>query len=550
MTFATTLVALTPVLAVFVFLVLLRMPARRAMPVSLALTVLLAITVWAVPPVRVLASIIEGVLIALTVLWIIFGAMLLLNTLTISGALNTIREGFTLISRDRRVQVIIIAWSFGAFIEGAAGFGTPAAICAPLLVALGFPPLAAVVLALIADSSPVTFGAVGTPVVIGMAQGLADAPGLPAVDPGDPASFFAFLRSVAVQAVLIDLLIGSLIPLVMVAMLTRFFGRNKSWREGLSIWKFAIFAGLSFTLPALLVAALFGPEFPSILGGLVGLGIVLLAVRRGILLPAEPWDDFNQPQVEPFEQIDDFIRRMSLPVAWLPYLLLAALLVLTRLDALPLKGWLQNAAIRVTDILGTGIDVRLEPLYLPGTLFLVVVLATAFLHRMGGEMVRESFRRSLLMLAGSAIALGTALPMVRIFINSGVNAAGLGSMPIELAGLIAGAAGQIWPLISPLIGSLGSFLSGSATFSNMMFSLFQLSVAQQVGLPVVVIMALQLLGANSGNMICVLNVVAAASVVGLHGQEGKIIRFTFGPMLYYSLSAGLVGLLIILIFSQ
>nr|WP_252183563.1 L-lactate permease [Rossellomorea vietnamensis] len=166
------LTALTPVLAVFIFLVILRMPASRAMPVSLAATALLAFFIWKVPAVQITAAAIEGILISVSILWIVFGAILLLNTLANSDALDSIRNGFTQISADRRVQLIIIAWLFGSFIEGAAGFGTPAAIGAPLLVALGFPPLAAVSLALIADSSAVSFGAVGTPMIVGVKQGL------------------------------------------------------------------------------------------------------------------------------------------------------------------------------------------------------------------------------------------------------------------------------------------------------------------------------------------------------------------------------------------
>jgi lactate permease len=538
----TLLVALTPILAVFILLVILRLPAVRAMPVSLVVTAVLSVLVWGMPVVHVIASAVEGVIIAASILWIIFGAILLLNTLTASGALNTIRNGFTHISNDRRVQVIIIAWLFGAFIEGAAGFGTPAAIGAPLMVALGFPPLAAVVLALIADSSPVTFGAVGTPIVIGMAQGLGDISvpaggGQAGVD-----AVYPFLKSVAVQAISIDVFIGGLLPLIIVAMLTRFFGKNRSWREGLALWKFAIFAGLSFTLPALVVAQLFGPEFPSLLGGLLGLAIVVPAARAGFLLPKDAWD-FGHGEVNP-----EITSNMPLARAWAPYLIVALLLVLTRLNVLPLKTWLQSVQIGWNDILGTGISASIEPLYLPGSVFLVTVLISAGLHRMRRGQLLGAFKLSARTMGNSIIALGTALPMVRIFINSGVNTAGLESMPVELAVLIASATGPLWPLIAPVVGSLGSFISGSATFSNMMFSLFQFSVAQQVQVSEQIVLAMQALGANAGNMICVVNVVAAASVVGLHGQEGKIIRFTLAPMLFYVLGAGLIGLLLTLVF--
>jgi lactate permease len=454
--------------------------------------------------------------------------------------MERIRAMFFSISPDRRVQAIIVAWLFGAFIEGAAGFGTPAAISAPLMVALGFPPLAAVVLALTANSSPVSFGALGTTFQIGMTRGLQEGGqiarlvseatgGMPLPD---------IIHRVAVQAVQIDLFVGFLIPLIQVVLLTRFWGKNKSIREGLAIWKFAVFAGLSFLIPAWLFALLLGPEFPTLLAALIGLIVVITAARKKFLLPAEVWDF----PAAPSEPIDHKPHPMTLWQAWLPYLLLTALLVLTRLPFLPLKDFLQNASIRFPNLLGTSISTSLEPLYLPGTIFIVVTIISYFLFRLDRQEIFTTLKLSASRLIASAIALGTALPMVRIFINSGVNQADLGSMPIELASLTAQGIGPFWPLIAPLIGSLGSFLAGSATFSNMMFSLFQISVADQVGNNSFIVLGLQQLGANAGNMICVLNVVAATSVVGLSGKEGTVIRFTLPPMLYYTLWAGLIGL--------
>ncbi len=544
MSFSHLLAALTPILAVFLLLVVLRLPATRAMPISLVITALAAYFLWQVPALQITAAAMEGLIITSTILWIIFGAILLLNTLTASGAMDSIRNLFFSISPDRRVQVIIVAWLFGGFIEGAAGFGTPAAICAPLLVALGFPPLAAVVLALVADSSPVTFGALGTPFLIGFGRGLqqegAVAAPVSTFFGGQPLS--EILHTVAVRTVTIDLLVGAFIPLILVVMLTRFFGPNRSWREGMQMWKFALFAGYSFMLPALLVASLFGPEFPSLFGAMIGLIVVIPAAKRGFLLPKNSWDFSTESPIPASE------NGMSLIRAWTPYLLVALLLILTRLDFLPLKSWLQAQSIRFEEILSTNISSSVEPLYLPGTIFVLVALITVFIHRLDLAELRAVIKTSGIRLISSAIALGAALPMVRIFINSGVNTSGLASMPIELAALAARYTGALWPLVAPFVGSLGSFLAGSATFSNMMFSLFQFSVAVDVGVSPLVVLAQQALGANAGNMICVLNVVAAASVVGLNGKEGRIIRFTLIPMLYYTLFAGLVGLIFILLF--
>ncbi|TFE01470.1 L-lactate permease [Jeotgalibacillus salarius] len=544
MTFLQMLTALTPVLAVFLFLVILKLPAAKAMPISLGVTALLAFFIWQVPAVQISAAIIEGLIIAVSILWIVFGAILLLNTLKKSGALDSIRNGFTQITADRRVQLIIIAWLFGSFIEGAAGFGTPAAIAAPLLVALGFPPLAAVALALIADSSAVSFGAVGTPIIVGVNQGLNEGSSLAPVVQEElgGAAIGPYLQEVASTAVFIDLFIGTFIPLILVIMLTRFFGENRSWKEGFQISPFAIFAGLAFTVPAFTVATLLGPEFPSIIGGLVGLMIVVPAAKKGFLLPKKAWDFGAADQVK-----TEAVTPGTMPLwkAWLPYLIVTSLLVLTRIDALPLKGWLREVQVGWSNILDTGITTYFEPFYLPGTVFLVAVLLTAIIHHIRAKEVASVFGQSAKTMVGTAIALGTAVPMVRIFINSGVNSADLLSMPLELADFVSAAAGTNWPLVAPVIGALGSFISGSATFSSMMFSLFQFSVADQIGADPQVVLALQVLGANAGNMICVLNVVAAASVVNLTGKEGTIIRMTLVPMMFYVIMAGIIGFILL-----
>jgi len=535
--------ALTPILSVFIFLVILRLPATKAMPISLFVTAGLAYFVWEMPSVQIAAASIEGIIIAVSILWIVFGAVLLLNTLSKSGALDTIREGFTIISADRRVQLIIIAWLFGSFIEGAAGFGTPAAIAAPLLVALGFPALAAVSLALIADSSAVSFGAVGTPVIVGVQQGLNEGSALAdgvQRELGGDVTITQYLQDIASTAVFMDLFIGTFIPVLLVCILTRFFGENRSWKEGLEIFPFAVFAGLSFTVPAFIVATYLGPEFPSIIGGLVGLIIVVPAAKKGFLLPKKSWD-FGATQQEPMIKENIGKKVMPLWLAWVPYILVAIFLVLTRIDVLPLKEWLRTVQVGWGSILGTEISTYFEPFYLPGTIFFVVILLTIFLHKMSGSSVKATFLDSSKTMVGSMIALGAAVPMVRIFINSGVNQAELLSMPMELAAYMSSAVGANWPLAAPVIGALGTFISGSATFSNMMFSLFQFSIADQIGADPKVILALQVLGANAGNMICVLNVVAAASVVNLVGKEGTIIRITMVPMMFYVVMAGVIG---------
>lgn len=524
------LTALMPILAVFLLLVVWRMPASRAMPMSLLIAGALAVLIWQVPFRQVAASVLEGWVIASSILIIVFGAIFLLNTLKAGGALDSIRAGFFHVSPDRRVQVIIIAWLFGAFLEGASGFGTPAAIGAPLLVALGFPAMAAVTLALIADSAPVSFGAVGTPVVVGIAHGVPDASE-------------AELQAIGSTAAGIDILVASFLPLVMVALLTRYFGANRSWREGLALWPFALFAGLAYTLPAWGVAHLLGPEFPTIIGSLVGLVLVVSAARRGWLLPATPWRLANEPATASEIQ-DEPACAMPLWLAWFPYLVAAVLLILTRLNNLPFKTWLQSITLEWPTLLDTDISASLAPLYLPGSVFAATALITLALHRLPLRTAAKAARQTASSLLPAIIALGTSVPMVRIFLNSDVNASGLAAMPTELASLAVAHLAAVWPLTAPMIGALGSFVAGSATFSNMMFASLQQEAALAANHSPRLILALQMLGANAGNMICVMNVVAAAAVVNLAGKEGQIIRLTLGPMIFYAVGAGLIGMAI------
>ncbi|MCH1924461.1 L-lactate permease [Shewanella sp. C32] len=541
MSFLQLLASLSPVISVMLFLVILRLPASKAMPISALITALAAIFVWQMDTNMLAASVVEGLLSAITPLTIIFGAVFLLNTLKYSGAMDTIRAGFTNISADARVQVIIICWLFGSFIEGSAGFGTPAAIGAPLLVLLGIPPVAAAVVALIGDSVCVSFGAIGLPVTFGMEQGLIQngtsmASGYFAEHGGN---FAGYAQFIAHHMISMDLIIGSLIPLVMVSVLTGFFGRNKSFKEGLAIWKFALFAGFAFTIPAWTINYFAGPEFPSVIGALIGMAIVIPVARKGWLLPATPWNDFaeNDANEDGAQQTE---VRFSQFAAWTPYLIMAALLVLSRVVT-PFKAWLNSFNISVTDIMGTSLKASFATLYAPGIFFVVVCILGFFLFKMNSHAIKTSVAVSCKSMVPTIISLGASVPMVKIFLNSGTNDASLSSMPVALANLLGSSLGSVWEWVSPIVGIFGAFLSGSATFSNMMFSGLQYSVADKIGGNHTLFLALQGMGANAGNMLCVMNVVAAATVVGMAGRESEIIRKTMPVAICYALLAGTIA---------
>jgi len=541
--------AALPILVAAVLLVGLRLPAKKAMPVVFVVTTLVALYVWEVTFNRVLASTIQGLLITVAVLWIIFGAILLLNTLKHSGAIKAIRQGFNNVSPDRRVQVIIIAWLFGSFIEGASGFGTPAAIAAPLMVAIGFPALAAVMIGMMIQSTPVSFGAVGTPILIGVNKGL-DSEGIGATLQALGSNWETYLQIVTSEVAIVHAVTGTLIPLFMIIMMTRFFGKNKSWTEGLSIFPFAIFGGLAFTVPYALTGVFLGAEFPSLIGALVGLPIVTYAAKKGFLLPKDSWD-FAPKEEWPVHWVSKFEMKldamtakvdMSLTKAWLPYVLVAIILVITRVSD-EAKAFVKSWVIPFKDILGEGVSYSIVPLYLPGGILVFVALLTYFLHRMELKEMKEAFSESSKVIIGAGFVLIFTIPLVRILINSGINSAGFDSMPVAMANFVATSVGDIYPLFAPMVGALGAFIAGSNTVSNMMLSQFQFGVADALGLSTAFMVALQAVGAAAGNMIAIHNVVAASATVGLLDQEGETLRRTIIPTLYYCLIAGVLGLI-------
>ena len=550
------ILSLLPIISVAVFLVMLRWPASRAMPIAYIVAALLAYLVWQVPISKVVAASVNGLIVAGTLIYIIFGAILLLNTLQQSGAIQAIRQGFSDITPDRRIQVIIIAWLFGSFIEGSAGFGTPAAVAVPLMVGLGFPAMAAVVAGMIIQSTPVSFGAMGTPILVGINTGLSADPDMLAYaaergfDEWD-----LFLEFIATKVAFIHALAGTFIPLLVTGIMTRFFGKQRSFADGFRVWKFALFAAFSMTIPYLFVATVFGPEFPSMFGGLIGLAIVVSAARSGFLMPADDqiwdfddranwdaeWTGSLQSGADPSDNTDT----MSLVRAWSPYLLVAGLLILTRLPALELETLLRSSNPLITwswpQIFGSDISASFQPLWSPGTIFIIVSLITILLHGLKFSEYTLAFNSSLKTLIPASTALVFTVPMVQVFINTSGGAAGYEQMPIALAEGVANLAGSAWPFFSTFIGGLGAVVAGSNTVSNMMFSLFQFGVGERILADPTWIVALQAVGGASGNIICVHNVVAASAVAGLIGKEGAVIRKTLLPFCYYALMTGSIG---------
>jgi lactate permease len=433
-----------------------------------------------------------------------------------------------------------------------------AAVAAPLLVMLGFPAMAAVMSALIIQSTPVSFGAVGTPILIGVHGGLSNSDVVNEfiASSATVVDFQDLIYQIGVQVAVLHGVIGTVMPLFVVVMLTRFFGKNRSWKEGLEVFPFALFSGVCFTVPYILFAYYFGPEFPSLLGGLIAFSLTIFVAKQGWLQPSTIWQfpekeswlsewqgmtDFNQVASS---SVVDSSKPTSMFKAIFPYITVASLLVLTRLPSLPFKDWCSEFTIAVPNILGTDIETSFNLFTLPGGIFIITVVCCIFYYRMTKIQCLGMMKDTSSAFIRAAPVLLFAVPLVRIFIQSQENAAGYASMPIELAQAVANISGAAWPAFAAVIGALGAFIAGSNTISNLTFSLFQFGVGLELKLSPITIVALQAVGGAAGNMICIHNIVAASATCGLVGQEGNLIRKTIIPTLYYLLMAGILGLLL------
>ncbi len=556
MTDATLVVAaVAPLVVVAVLLVGLLWPAVRSMPVAWATAAVVAFVFWGMPLNWIAATTLWGVMLAIEILWIVFGALVLLYTLMRAGAIDRINEGFAAISEDRRVQVVLLGFFMATFLEGVAGFGTPAAVVAPLLLALGFPAMAAVIAALIGHAIATTFGAVGVPVRPGTLDPIS---ALGGVSPTEAADFVA---QAAGTAAVYQALIGVFMPLMAVGMVVYFFGdpEERSLAPVKPVVPLCLFAGVAFVVPFALTALFIGPELPSIIGSMVGITVTVAALRAGYFVPEEEWTfperdvwpDHWVGSVEPggengadSEAAIDDVPSMSLARAWAPYLILVVLLIVTR-DFTPIGEVLSQAAVFTPEwdgILGTEVTNSIDWAYVPGTWLVLSALVAIPLFDLNGSQVADAWREAGEKIVSPAIALVFVIGMVGIMLESGQypEAPGGDSMMVVLADGTATVLGDVYTVVAVPIGVLGTFITGSITVSNITFSGLQYEVATQSGLPQHLIVGGQMIGAAIGNVIAIHNVIAALATVGLVGQEGRVIRLNLIPVLFYILAGGVV----------
>ncbi len=532
------LLAFIPIVFCVVVMTAFNWPAKIVMPISWLITAALGLVIWNVDILSIIAYSFSGVFNSIEVMIIIFGAILVMNTLKMSGGMVAINNGFRSISPDARVQAVIIGFLFVSFIEAAAGFGTPAALAAPLMISLGFPPVAAVVVALVCDSASVAFGAIGTPVQ----QAITCLGGTEALD-------VTYIQQMSLWTALPHAVVMIFLPFIANAIMCKFFSKEKSIKPALQALPFCVFAGVCFAVPYVLVNIFVGYEFPSLFGALIALVITVIAAKYKFLTPKTVWHfgnesewDENWKATHPLTPPKD--SNMSLVKAWLPYVIISLLLVATRIPALGIKGLLNDASsifvIKSGNLFGVeNTAFTLKWAYVPGSAFIFVALITVLIHKMKRQDVVSAWSASLKQVSGAAVALMFGLAMVQILRHSGSNDVAateeMKSMIFYMAEALSKVGKSLYIIISPIIGVLGAFISGSNTVAVTLFANLQEQAANNLELNTAIIVAANTIGGSIGNMICVNNVVAACATAGTAGREGKIIRINAIPAAIYTI---------------
>jgi lactate permease len=501
-----------PILVILVLMLGLRWSAARAGMAGLAVALVIAwfgfgfgtdVLPQLGPAAATGGAFAEAVFIALTILWIIFPALCIHELQLRTGSVEVLQQSIRRVAAAPALTALVVAWFFGLFIEGAAGFGTSAALAAPFLVSLGFRPVQAVTLALIGHAVGVSFGAVGTPVL-----------------PQAEMTGFTGLELASATAAYHGLA-GWVMPFVIVLMVRRALPAEE--HSGPAIWVWTLAAAALFLLPMLLVSFTVGPELPTLgsalVGGVLFTFLLVQASRREVL-------GVSRAAVEPVD-VPAVLRAAA------PYLVLVAAVLVTRLVS-PVRQTLKELTLG-WEYAGV-FDGSIAVLYHPGSMILLGFAVGAWFGGAVHAQVRDAALAALRRLAPVTVALVAMLALSRVMVHA--------EMIATLAEASAGMAGGAWPLLAPLVGVLGTFVTGSATTSNILFTEFQVATAERLGLPVLPLLGAQGFGAAIGNIICPHNIVAASATVDLTGREGEVMRRTLLPVIGYALLGGVLALFV------
>lgn len=501
-------IALLPILWLIVSLGMLKWPGYKACPIAFGLTALLAIVVWKFHLLDTLTAGLEGVALAIwPITLVIIAAVFTYNLSLHTGSMDIIKKMITGVTTDKRILVLILAWGFGGFLEAIAGFGTAVAIPAGILCALGFNPIFAAVICLISNTTPTAFGAIGIPVVT-----LAKVTGLDVSQ-----------LSYAVSIQLLPLVI--LLPFALV-MIT-----GKSIKAVKGVFTVTLVSGLSFALPQLLIAKYLGPELPAVVGAVCSMiCTVLIAnlMKRKSKVPAE-----YQIKVSASVKQERITVKQGI-MAWLPFILVFLFILCSSTLIPPINSALSAVKSSVNIYTGAGAKPYVFSwLAAPGTLIIIATYIGGLLQGVKFGTITGILLKTIKQMYKSTITIVSIIALAKIMGYSG--------MINSIATVLVMITGSFYPLVAPLIGALGTFVTGSDTSANVLFGNLQAEAAKAAGANPYWIAAINTGGATAGKMISPQSIAIAVAATGLAGSEGKILGSTLKFCAVYVVILGLIS---------
>lgn len=502
------------------------MPSYIALPIVALLIYVIKIAYFGDDFMLLNATAASGLVSTLTPITVIFGAIMFNRMMETTGCIDIIRKWLANINPNPVAQLMIIGWAFAFMIEGASGFGTPAAIAAPILMSLGFNPLKVAIFTLVMNSVPVSFGAVGTPTWFGFAP--------LNLTPEN-------ILEIGRQTGIMHFFAGFIIPVIGLSFIV-------PWAEIRKNIVFVYISILACTIPYVALAMI-NEEFPSLVAGAIGLLISVFAANHGWGLSKDYPKDTNVEKV-PFVQVAKALSPLGM---------LIGMLVITRIKQLGIKGLLtssepwfsfslpglsditvtQSLTIVFGNIFGEAVSEKYQTLYVPAWIpFVITVWICILLYQTKFKDAWAFYVGTFNQTKKPLLALMGALIMVKLMMVGGDD-----SMVKIIGKEFAAMAGDNWIYFSPYLGAIGAFFSGSNTVSNLTFGPIQQQIALDTGLSVTLILALQSVGGAMGNMVCINNIIAVCSVLGIDKSEGAIIKKTVIPMTIYGVIAVLAALI-------
>ncbi|MCY6371042.1 L-lactate permease [Clostridium ganghwense] len=490
-------IALAPIVWLMLSLGVLKMPGHKTCPITLIVTILLAVSVWKMPIPHAMTATLEGITLGLwPIMLVIVAAVFTYNLSIHTKSMDVIKQMLTGITTDKRILVLILAWGFGSFLEAIAGFGTAVAIPASIMVALGFEPVFAAIICLIANTTPTIFGGIGIPTVT-----LAKVTNLDAA---------ALSYPIILQISILSLII----PIVLVIL------TGKSVKAIKGVLGVTLISGLSFALPSFLAAKYMGAELPSLLGSIICMGTTILVTKLF-------YKDASTNDIEKVSMKKGIM-------AWLPFILVFLFIILTT----PLFPAIHNSlsSIKSSIPIYTGPNAKpfvFKWIATPGSLIIIATFLGGLIQGAKFNEIAGVFVQTCKQMTKTAVTILSIIAIAKVMGYSG--------MIKSIAQVLVIITGDAYPIFAPIIGSLGTFVTGSVTSSNVLFGGLQVEVAKSLGMNPYWLAAANGCGATAGKMISPQSIAVATAAIGMQGSEGKILNATLKVCVVYVAFLGIIS---------